>query len=143
MKIPYKVYLMKNQGKMAIFLESILLLTKNISLMDHPSLLIDFMLKGHLHRYKLHPIFQFFMGFHMVPLLKRRVWRFFRAGPNGPSPPTRFQQQNSTIPPPSIYKFCCIEGTFDWFPRPLLTVLNKQTHQFQEIVPQIFEYLQF
>ena len=33
-KVPYKVYLMKNQGKMAIFLESIILSTKNISLMD-------------------------------------------------------------------------------------------------------------
>ena len=33
-KVPYRVYLMKNQGKLAIFLESILLLTKNISLMD-------------------------------------------------------------------------------------------------------------
>ena len=33
-KVPYEVYLMKNQGKMAIFLESILfLLTKKISLM--------------------------------------------------------------------------------------------------------------
>ena len=42
----------------------------------------------------------FFMGFHMVLLFKRRAWRFFRAGPNGPSPPTCFWQQNSTIPPP-------------------------------------------
>ena len=33
-KVPYNVYLMKNQGKMAIFLESMLLLTKNVSLMD-------------------------------------------------------------------------------------------------------------
>ena len=33
-KVPYKVYFMKNRGKMAIFLESILLLTKNISLKD-------------------------------------------------------------------------------------------------------------
>ena len=45
--------------------------------------------------------FPVFMGFHMVPLLKRRVWRFFRAGPNGPSPATHFWQKNSTIPPPS------------------------------------------
>ena len=67
----------------------------------HPSLLIDLKSKGHLHHYKLHQIFQFFMGFHMVPLLKRKVWRFFRAGPNGPSPPTHFWQQNSAIPPPS------------------------------------------
>ena len=67
----------------------------------HPSLLIDVRLKGHLHRYKLHQIFQFFKGFLMVPLLKRKVWRFFRAGPNGPSPPTHFWQQNSAIPPPS------------------------------------------
>ena len=42
-----------------------------------------------------------FMGFHMVPLLKRRLWRFFRAGPNDPSPPTHVWQQNSAIPPPS------------------------------------------
>ena len=33
-KVPNKVYLMRNQGKMAIFLESLPLLTKNISLMD-------------------------------------------------------------------------------------------------------------
>jgi hypothetical protein len=39
----------------------------------HPSLLIDVISKGHHHRYKLHPIFYFFMGFHMVSLLKRMV----------------------------------------------------------------------
>ena len=43
----------------------------------HPSLLIDLKLKGHLHHYKLHQIFQSFMGFHMVPLLKRMVWLKF------------------------------------------------------------------
>ena len=43
--------------------------------------------------------FLVFMGFHMVPLLKRRVWWCFRAGPNGPSTRTCFWQQNSTIPP--------------------------------------------
>ena len=49
------------------------------------------------------------MGFHMVPLLKRRVWRFFRAGPNGPSPPTHFWQQNSAIPPPSSLQHDLLE----------------------------------
>ena len=29
--------------------------------------------KGHLHHFKLNQIFQFFMGFHMVPLLKRKA----------------------------------------------------------------------
>ena len=91
----------------------------NINVTAHPSLLIDLKLKGHLHRYKLHQIFQFFMGFLMVPLLKRKVWRFFRAGPNGPSPPTCFWQQNSAIPPPSshfvinhmtCYKFSALIG---------------------------------
>ena len=118
------------------------------------------------------------MGFHMVPLSKRRVWRFFRAGPNGPSPPTHFGSNSS-----SKFQFWAIEGSLDWLPkeffgievsvdwflRPLLTIqafcyLNfwlvnshklmnfanltmfkfcKETQQFQEIVHQIFKYIQF
>ena len=82
---------------------------QTFSVLSHPSLLIDVRLKGHLHRYKLHQIFQFFMGSQIVPLLKRRVWRFFRAGPNGPSPPTHFWQQNSAIPPPSSLQHDLLE----------------------------------
>ena len=36
--------------------------------------------------------------------LKRRVWRFFRAGPNGPSPPTRFWQQFLLQIPTLLYR---------------------------------------
>ena len=45
-----------------------------IIVVPHPLLLIDLKLKGHLHGYKLQQIFSFFMGFHIVPLLKRMVW---------------------------------------------------------------------
>ena len=71
------------------------------------------------------------MGFHMVPLSKRRVWRFFRAGPNGPSPPTHFGSNSSSkfqfwaIEGSLgwlLKEFCGIEGSVDWFLGPLLTI---------------------
>jgi hypothetical protein len=56
----------------------------------HPSLLIDVISKGHHHRYKLHPIFYFFMGFHMVPLLKKGCGVFLGQDQMGPALPLVF-----------------------------------------------------
>ena len=98
---------------------------------DPPLTPVDFKSKGHHQSYKLHQICQFFMGFHMVPLPKRRVWRFFRAGPNGPSPPTHFGSNSSSkfqfwAIEGSLgwlsKEFCGIEGSVDWFLRPLFTI---------------------
>ena len=48
------------------------------------------------HRWKVHQIHQFFMGFHVVLFKIRKLWRPLRADTHRPSPPTCFWAANST-----------------------------------------------
>ena len=109
----------------------------------HPSFLIDLKLKGHLHCYKLHQIFQFFMGFHMVPLLKRMVWLKF----------LYIQKTDELL----LETVECSDWWKIYFYKKILYKrksckgffcknkfsTNKSTQQLQEIVHQIFEYIRF
>ena len=102
-------------------------------------LLINVMSKNNLHRYKLHQIFQFFMDFHTV---KRRMCRFFkdRTKQVQHQHPVLASKQYSSS---SKFQYCYLEGTFDWFQKPLLTLLDKWRHTTFVITFKVFCYLNF